>query len=192
MVAGPEEIAGIVRRLGREISLAFPDGAVLVAVMHGSVPFVADLARAISTPVSVDFLAISTYSPGSGRVRLTKDLDRDVQGRDVVLVEDLVDTGLTLNYVMTELSSRGPKSLSACALIDRARRRLVPVELRFVGMSSDDDLLLGYGLSHAGIYANMTGLVAGDLPTLHHDRNAYVNLLVAPAPPARRAGSGRR
>lgn len=150
--------------------------------MHGSVPFVADLARAITAPVTVDFLAISAYAPGSGRVRLTKDLDRDVQDRDVVLVEDLVDTGLTLNYLMTEMTSRQPKSLSACALIDRRRRRLVPVDLRFVGMTSDDDLLLGYGLAHAGIYANMSGLVAGDLATLHHDPHAYVHLVRAPGP----------
>ena len=168
------------RRLGREISEAFPAGAVLVAVMHGSVPFVADLARAISAPVTVDFLAISTYSPGSGRVRLTKDLDRDVHDRDVVLVEDLVDTGLTINYVMTELAARQPRSLNACALVDRRRRRLVPVDLRFVGMTSDDDLLLGYGLSYAGIYANMSGLVAGDLATLHHRPTAYVDLLREP------------
>lgn len=174
----------MVRRLGREISEAFPGGAVLVAVMHGSVPFVADLARAITSPVTVDFLAISTYSPGSGRVRLTKDLDGDVKDRDVVLVEDLVDTGLTLNYVMTELAGRHPRSLSACTLIDRRRRRLVPTELRFVGMASEDDLLLGYGLSYGGIYANMTGLVAGDLPTLRHSPAAYVDLVRADEPAA--------
>ena len=86
--------------MGDEISRAYPDGVLLVAVMRGSIPFVADLVRAISAPVAIDFLAISSYGRAGGRVRLTKDLDTDVHDRDVVLVEDLVDTGLTLNYVM--------------------------------------------------------------------------------------------
>ena len=163
--------------MGREISNAFPDGALLVAVMRGSIPFVADLARAISSAICVDFLAISTYSPGSGRVRLIKDLDSDVQGRDVVLVEDLVDTGLTLNYVMTELAGRQPRSLSACALLDRSRRRLVPVDLRFVGLEIDDDLVLGYGLEHAGIYPNAAALYGADLHRLHSEPRAYVDEL---------------
>lgn len=169
----------MVARLGEEISQAFPEGALLVAVMRGSIPFVADLARAISSPVAFDFLAISTYAPGSGRVRLTKDLDSDVQGRDVVLVEDLVDTGLTLNYVMGELGGREPRSLSACALLDRRRRRLVPVDIRFVGMEVDDDLLLGYGLEHAGIYPNVPALHAADLQALRSDPYAFVGQLLA-------------
>jgi hypoxanthine phosphoribosyltransferase len=180
-VASAAEISAIVQRLGAEISDAYPGGAVLVAVMRGSIPFVADLARAISSPVALDFLDISAYSPGTGRVRVTKDLDRDVQGRDVLLVEDLVDTGLTLNYVMTELAGRAPRSLAACALLDRARRRLVPVELRFVGLEIDDDLVLGYGLEHGGIYANARSLYAADLHRLHTDPRAYVGQLF-PAP----------
>lgn len=151
----------------------------MVAVMRGSIPFVADLARAISAPVTFDFLAISTYSPGSGRVRLTKDLDSDVQGLDVVLVEDLVDTGLTLNYVMGELAGREPRSLSACALLDRRRRRLVPVDLRFVGMEVDDDLILGYGLEHAGIYPNVSGLHAADIAALRADPRGHVRQLLS-------------
>ncbi len=167
--------------MGEEITQAYPAGALLVAVMRGSIPFVADLARAISSPVTFDFLAISTYSPGSGRVRLIKDLDSDVQGRDVVLVEDLVDTGLTLNYVMGELAGREPASLSACALLDRRRRRLVPVDLRFVGLDVDDDLLLGYGLEHAGIYPNAGALYGADLLRLRSDPRAYVAALFGPS-----------
>lgn len=182
MVAAAPELAAIVQRLGREISAAYPDGAVLVAVMRGSIPFVADLARAISVPVAFDFLAISSYAPGTGRVRLTKDLDRDVKGRDVVLVEDLVDTGLTLNYLMTELAGRLPRSLAACALLDRARRRLVPVDLRFVGLEIHDDLVLGYGLEHGGIYPNLASLYAADLHRLHSDPRAYVGQLFPERP----------
>lgn len=150
-----------------------------MAVMRGAIPFVADLARAIRTPMTVDFLSISTYSPGTGRVRLTKDLDSDVQGRDVVLVEDLVDTGLTLNYVMTELAGRDPRSLSACALLDRKRRRLVPVDLRFVGMEVDADLLLGYGLEYGGIYPNAPAVYGAELHQLRADRRAHVHQLLS-------------
>lgn len=149
-----------------------------MAVLRGSIPFVADLARYISAPVTFDFLAISSYTPGSGRVRLTKDLDSDIGGRDVVLVEELVDTGLTLNYVLGELASRQAKSLSACALLDRRRRRLVPVELRFVGVEIEDDLLLGYGLEHGGIYPNVVDLYAADLPSVRADPRAYVGQLI--------------
>ena len=166
--------------MGQEISIAFPAGALLVAVMRGSIPFVADLARAIATPVTFDFLAISSYSPGSGRVRLSKDLDTDVKDRDVVLVEDLVDTGLTLNYVLGELTGREPRSLSACALLDRRRRRLVPVEIRFVGLEVDDDLLLGYGLEHAGIYPNVAGLYSADVQALRADPRRHVEDFFAP------------
>lgn len=163
----------MVARLGAEISRAYPGGVLLVGVMRGSIPFLADLARAISSPVTFDFLAISSYSPGSGRVRLTKDLDSDVQGRDVVLVEDLVDTGLTLNYVMSELAGRGPSSLSACALLDRTRRRLVPVDLRFVGFPIDEDLVLGYGLEYSGIYPNVPALHAADISVVRSNARAY-------------------
>lgn len=184
MLASPAEISEIVRRLGAEISAAFPAGVVLVAVLRGSIPFVADLARAIATPIVLDFLSITSYSPGSGRVRLTKDLDSDVQGRDVVLVEDLVDTGLTLNYMMSELAGRGPRSLSACALLDRRRRRLVPVDLRFVGVEIDDDLVLGYGLEYGGIYANMPGVLSADLDRLRRDPSSYVSELFREEPAA--------
>ena len=145
--------------------------------MRGSVPFVADLVRSIPTPITVDFLAISTYAPGSGRARITKDLDTDVADLDVVVVEDLVDTGLTLDFVMRQLSSRGPRSLSACALLDRRRRRLLPVEVRFVGMEVEDDLLLGYGLEHRGLYPNAEGLVAARLDDLRADPGCHVAAL---------------
>lgn len=177
-MASPEQIAATVCRLGREISEVFPEGVLLVAVIRGSVPFLADLVRAISTPVSVDFLAISRYTPGSGRAHITKDLDSDVADLDVVVVEDLVDTGLTLDYVIRQLSARGPRSLSACTLLDRRRRRLLPVDVRFVGMEVEDDLLLGYGLEHGGLYPNVPGLAAARLPDLQADPHCHVSTLL--------------
>ena len=161
-------------RLGREISEAHPDGVLLVAVLKGSVIFLADLVRRITVPVEVDFLGISSYAPGSGRVRLTKDLGADVTGRAVVLVEDVVDTGLTLAYLTAHLRSREPASLEVCTLFDKQARRIVPQDLAFVGFAVGDEFLVGYGLDFRGRYRNLDLVAAGDLETLAADADAYV------------------
>jgi hypoxanthine phosphoribosyltransferase len=179
VIVPAEELQAGVRRLAAELSAAYEDGVVLVAVLKGSVPFLADLVRLMTVPVEVDFLAISAYAEGSGRVRIVKDLDIDVFGRDVVLVEDIVDTGLTLNYILGEMLRREPRTLAACALLDRQRRRLVPTGLRFVGFELDDDFALGYGLDYAGLYRNLDFIGAGDLATLRNDPRAYVEQLFA-------------
>ncbi|HUY21072.1 MAG TPA: hypoxanthine phosphoribosyltransferase [Acidimicrobiales bacterium] len=168
------ELAGGVARLGRELSDAYPDGVLLVAVLKGSILFLADLARQVTVPCEVDFLAISTYTEGTGRVRIVKDLDHDVHGRHVVLVEDIVDTGLTCTYVLGELGRRGPASLEVCTLFDRRTRRIVPVPLRFTGFEVADDLLLGYGLDLAGRYRNLPFVAAGDPRALETDPDAHV------------------
>jgi hypoxanthine phosphoribosyltransferase len=168
-----------VRELGAEISAAYPDGVVLIGVLKGSVLFFADLVRAITVPVEVDFLAISSYGEGTGRVRIVKDLDIDIAGRDVVLVEDIVDTGLTLNYLIGQLLGRQPRSLSACTLLDRRGRRLLPTPLRFVGFPVEDDFALGYGLDYGGRYRNLDHIVAGDVTALRGDPTAHVQELYA-------------
>lgn len=152
----------------------------LVGVLPGAVPFIADLARAVPGSAEIAFLAISSFAragSSGGRVRLTLDLDLDIKGRDVVVVEEIVDTGLTLNYVLNELRARGPRLLRACALIDRKRRRLVPVDLAFRGLESDEDLLLGYGLGHEGRYANLAGLHATEPAELIEDPDRHLAVL---------------
>jgi hypoxanthine phosphoribosyltransferase len=168
------ELARVTRRLGAELSEAYPEGMLLVAVLKGSVFFLADLVRQTFVPCQVDFLGISAYTPGTGRVRITKDLDQDVCGRDVVLVEDVVDTGLTSTYVLGELRRRGPVSLEVCALFDRRPQRIVPVPVRFRGFEATDDLLLGYGLDVAGRYRNLPFVAAGDQHLLESDPDAHV------------------
>jgi len=172
-----QELAQTVARLGAELSRAYPDGVLLVALLKGSVLFVADLARQVTAPCEVDFLAISSYAEGTGRVRIVKDLDQDVHGRHVVLVEDIVDTGLTSTYVLGELRRRGPASLEVCALFDRRTRRIVPVAVRFTGFEASDDLLLGYGLDVAGRYRNLPFVAVGDPRALEEDPDAYVGAL---------------
>jgi hypoxanthine phosphoribosyltransferase len=152
---------------------------VLVAILKGSVPFLADLVRAMSVEPIVDFLAVSRYAEGSGRVRLLKDLDTDIAGRDVVIVEDIVDTGLSVTYLLGELGQRQPRSLEVCALLDKRARRIVPTPVRFIGFEIDDDFVLGYGLDFAEIYRNLDHIVAADLKVLRSDPGAYVEEMYA-------------
>jgi hypoxanthine phosphoribosyltransferase len=175
----PVELRATVRRLAAEISGAYADGVVLVAVLKGAVPFLADLVRELSIAPAVDFLAISAYAPDTGRVRIVKDLDVDVHDRDVVLVEDIVDTGLTLTYLLGELEGRGPRSVEACTLLDKSVRRIVPTPVRFTGFDVGDEFVLGYGLDFAGRYRNLDRVLAGDLDVLRADPDAYVGELFA-------------
>jgi hypoxanthine phosphoribosyltransferase len=169
-----EELRAGVARLAAELSAAYADGVVLVGVLKGSVPFLADLVRQVAVPVEVDFLALSSYGEGTGRVRILKDLDIDIAGRDVVLVEDIIDTGLTSTYVLGVLNGRGPRSVEVCALLDRRARRIVPTPVRFVGFEIPDAFVLGYGLDFAGRYRNLDAVVEGDLGALRDDPDAHV------------------
>jgi hypoxanthine phosphoribosyltransferase len=133
--------------------------------------------RRLSIVPELDFLAISRYQEGTGRVRILKDLDVDVCGRDVVLVEDIVDTGLTLTYILGELRRRQPRSLEVCALFDKAVRRIVPTPVRFVGFEIPDVFVLGFGLDFAERYRNLDRVVAGDLSALRERPDAHVRAL---------------
>jgi len=170
-----DELAAACVRLGAELSADYPGGVVLVAVLKGSLFFLADLVRTMAVGVEVDFLGISSYAPGTGRVRIVKDLETDVFGRDVVLIEDIVDTGLTLTYLLGELGRRGPRSLEACTLLDKRQRRIVPAPLRYVGFEIGDEFALGYGLDFAERYRNLDHIVAGDVRALVEDPDAHVH-----------------
>ena len=176
-----EQIDATVARLAAEMSARYPGGAVLVGVLRGSVPFMADLVRAMTVPVHIDFLAITPYTPDSGRVRLLKDLDFDIAGRDVVIVEDIVDTGLSTAFLRNELKRRGPRSVAVCALLDRRVRRVVPVELDFIGTDISDNFVIGFGLDHEGRYRNLRLIAAADIDVLTEDPDAYVPLLYGPS-----------
>ena len=153
---------------------------VFVGVLKGSVMFLADLVRALPVHADVDFMSISAYGGGgaqSGVVRIEKDLDSDVNGRDVVIVEDIVDTGLTLNYLRRNLGARSPRSLRAVTLLDKSVRRIVPVELEHRGFDIPDVFVVGYGLDFQSLYRNVREILSvPDLPRLANDPR----LLVAP------------
>ena len=160
--------------MAAEISTSHTDGVVLVAVLKGSIPFLSDLVRRLTIVPVIDFMAISAYAPETGRVRIVKDLDMDISGRDVVLVEDIVDTGLTLHYLLAELGRRNPQSLEACTLLDRTSRRIIPTPVRYRGFEIGDEFALGYGLDFAQRYRNLDRVVLGDVAVLKDDPDAYV------------------
>lgn len=157
-----DELAAIARRLGGEIRRDYPDGVVMVALLKGSVFFLADLVRELPVRCELDFLALSAYGDGRTRVRVVKDLDIEVAGRDVIVVLDIVDTGLTLAYLLRMIALRGARSTVACALLDRQSRRLLPVEIRYVGHVISNEHVVGYGLDLDERYRNLSGLQIPD------------------------------
>jgi hypoxanthine phosphoribosyltransferase len=176
------ELAARVRELGAQIAADHPDGVVLVGVLKGALIFLADLARAIAgIDVEVDFIAISRYAPDSGRVRILHDVSTDLRGRDVVLVEDLVDTGLTVAYLVGHLRAREPRAIDVCALLDRPVRRIVPVDVRYSGAVIGDVFVLGYGLHQADLYRNVPHVVEADRRIAREAPDAYVDVLYGAA-----------
>ena len=164
-----DQITERVSELGKELTASLQEGAVMVGVLKGCLPFMADLVRELDLPIEVDFLALSSFMPDTGRVRLTRDLDTDITGKQVVLVEDLVDTGLRLNFLLQHLRGRSPSEIRVCAMFDRVERRVIPVELEHVGFELDSSYVVGYGLDHGGKFRNLPELVSVELGELERN-----------------------
>lgn len=153
------EIAAAVTRLAKQITSDFSgEKILLVAVLKGSFLFLSDLVKEIDLECEIDFMACSSYgddTQSSGVVKIIKDLDQDISGRHVILVEDIVDTGLTLNKLVEMLATRNPASLSICTAFDKPSRRKVPVEIAYPGLEIPDEFIVGYGLDYQGFYRNL-------------------------------------
>jgi hypoxanthine phosphoribosyltransferase len=160
----PDELKERVRALGRQVTADYEGrDLMLIGVLKGAVFFLADVMRAIDIPCEVDFMAVASYgsaTDSSGVVRILKDLDTSIQGRDVLIVEDIVDSGLTLQYLMRNLGARSPASLEVCALLTKPDRRKVDVPIRYVGFEIPDRFAIGYGLDHAERYRNLPYVAA--------------------------------
>jgi hypoxanthine phosphoribosyltransferase len=154
-----EQIHARTQELGAQIDRDFPTGPVyLIAILKGACFFLADLARAMKTPARIEFVGISSYGRGktsSGEVKLTKDLDVSVEGYDIVIVEDIVDSGVTLSYLLKIFEQRKPRSLRIATLLDKPERRQRPVEVDYVGFKIPDKFVVGYGLDYAEDYRNL-------------------------------------
>lgn len=155
-----EDIADMVKRLGTQISEDYKGkDLVLIAVLRGAVVFMGDLMRAIDTDLAIDFMAVSSYGNGtksSGTVRIIKDLDIDIKDRDVLIVEDILDSGLTLKYLMANLASRGPASLEVCTFLWKdVEGKQAAIDPKYVGTHCPDEFVVGYGLDYAERYRNL-------------------------------------
>ena len=159
VLIGKEEIAAKVRQIGQALSREYEGlSPVMICVLKGSVVFYADLVRCMDIPIRMDFISASSYGRGtgsSGEVRLIKDLDESIEGRHAVVVEDILDTGLTLHYLTDMLRSRKPASLKICTLLDKPERRRVTIEADWRGFTIPNEFVVGYGLDFAEQYRNL-------------------------------------
>jgi len=163
------KIQARIRELGEQITRDYPNGNLhMICILKGACFFLTDLARAMKRDVFVDFMGISTYGKGkttSGEVRVTKDLDISLEGADVLIVEDIVDSGVTLNYLMHLMEQRKPRSIRIAALLDKPERRLRPIHAHYVGFTIPDEFVVGYGLDYAEKYRNLDDIcVLDELP----------------------------
>jgi hypoxanthine phosphoribosyltransferase len=181
-----EEIRGRIEELGRTITDDYRGKApVLVSVLKGGSIFLADLIREIRLPLAIDYMSISRYGGAAesmGRVRIVKDLDEDVGGRDVIVVEDIVDTGLTLSYLLGVLDSRQPASVAICTLLDKSVRRITPLDIRYVGFDCPDVFVVGYGLDVGERYRNVPDILAiGDVAAITADPDLLLPFVLGDA-----------
>ncbi len=154
-----EQIAGRIKELGTKISNDYQSNPpVLVGILKGALPFLADLMRAITIPVVYDLMAVSSYgasTKSTGTVKIIKDLDIEIENRNVIIIEDIVDTGLTLQYLVENLRSRQPKSIKVCTLLDKPSRRITSIQPDYNGFEIPDVFVVGFGLDYAEKYRNL-------------------------------------
>jgi hypoxanthine phosphoribosyltransferase len=154
-----EQIQKRILEIGAQIDIDYPAGTLfLICILKGACYFLADLSRAIHRDVSIDFMGISSYGKGktsSGEVKIVKDLDISLEGVDVLIVEDIIDSGVTLSYLMNLLGQRRPRSIRIATLLDKPERRLRPVDVAYVGFKIPDEFVVGYGLDYAEKYRNL-------------------------------------
>jgi hypoxanthine phosphoribosyltransferase len=157
------EIRARVAEMGREITRDYAGKEPhLVGVLKGACSFMTDLCREVDLPLTLDYIAVSSYGAAtktSGEVRLIKDLDQGLEGRDLLVVEDIVDTGLTLNYLLNVLKTRGPRSVKVAALLSKPSRRLIQIPVDYVGFTIDDHFVVGYGLDYNEKFRNLKDIV---------------------------------
>ncbi len=168
ILIAPEPLQARIKELGAQISADYPEGdLLLICILRGGVPFMVDLSRSITAPHMMDFMAVSSYGAGkresTGSARVTLDLQTDIRGKDVLLIEDIVDSGHTIASVLTMLETRQPKSLKVCALLDKPERREAHVPIHYLGFTIPNKFVFGYGLDLDEYYRNLTFVGVVDL-----------------------------
>lgn len=178
LVLTPDAIEQRVDELAAEITRDYAGRSpILISVLKGSTFFLADLVRKVDLPLRLDFIAITSYGEGahSGVVRILKDLTMSIEDEDVILVEDIIDTGLTVTYLLATLQARRPRSLEVCGLLDKSVRRIIEVPLKYKGFDIPDEFVIGYGLDFQGRYRNLRGIIGvRDMDALSADAETLV------------------
>ena len=173
------ELKKRVSELGNQITSDYKGKEILlVSVLRGGIIFLSDLIKEIDLPLSIDFMSISTYGindDASGVVRITKDLEDSIEGRDVIIVEDIIDTGLTISYLLRNLKSRYPNSISICTLLNRDVRRIADIDIKYVGFSIGEKYIVGYGLDYKQKFRNLESIYELNIDTVKRDIESLKN-----------------
>ena len=164
-----QEIDVRVTELAAELDDYMGEGDVVVGVLKGCLPFLADLVRKLDHEIETDFLALTSFQENTGRVRLTRDLGIDVSGRNVLLVEDVVDTGFRLDFVRRHLETHEPSEVRVCTLFDRSDRRILPVKVEYSGFVLQEGFIVGYGIDHLGMFRNLPSVVTANQTLLDEE-----------------------
>ena len=169
LLQNQHEIDSRVRELAVEIDDYLNEGDVVVGVLKGCLPFLADLVRKLNHEIETDFLALTSFQENTGRVRLTRDLGIDVSGRNVLLVEDVVDTGFRLDFLRRHLETHEPAEVRVCTLFDRSDRRILPVKVEYSGFVLQEGFIVGYGIDHLGMFRNLPSVVTANQALLDEE-----------------------
>jgi len=173
------EINQKVAQLGKKITEDYRGrDLLLISVLRGGIIFLSDLARKIDLPITLDFISISTYDVGgddTGVVRITKDLEQSIEGKDVIIVEDIIDTGLTISYLLRNLGSRYPESIAICTLLDRDIRRIAEIEIKYRGFEIGEKYIVGYGLDYKQRFRNLDSIYELNIDTVKKDIESLKN-----------------
>ena len=169
LLQNQQEIDVRITELATELDDYLSEGDVVVGVLKGCLPFLADLVRKLNHEIETDFLALTSFEENTGRVRLTRDLGFDVSGRNVLLVEDVVDTGFRLDFLRRHLETHEPAEVRVCTLFDRSDRRILPVKVEYSGFVLQEGFIVGYGIDHLGMFRNLPSVVTANQTLLDEE-----------------------
>ena len=169
LLQNQQEIDVRITELATELDAYLSEGDVVVGVLKGCLPFLADLVRKLNHEIETDFLALTSFEENTGRVRLTRDLGIDVSGRNVLLVEDVVDTGFRLDFLRRHLETHEPAEVRVCTLFDRSDRRILPVKVEYSGFVLQEGFIVGYGIDHLGMFRNLPSVVTANQTLLDEE-----------------------
>ena len=169
LLQNKEEIDARIMELAIELDDYLSEGDVVVGVLKGCLPFLADLVRKLNHEIETDFLALTSFQENTGRVRLTRDLGIDVSGRNVLLVEDVVDTGFRLDFLRRHLETHEPAEVRVCTLFERSDRRVLPVKVEYSGFVLQEGFIVGYGIDHLGMFRNLPSVVSANQELLDEE-----------------------